>query len=73
MYKYALRHLQSVLAVLSLSLCCLGCTTWHPDRVAGDGGADPIWQSELREPSQPGQRFGLDSRSKDIERNLGIR
>ncbi len=61
---------QHALASLLLTvLCGVGCTTWQasPNRPT----VTSPWDS-LRQPSGPGRQFGVNTKSRDIERSLGI-
>ena len=61
-----------MLAIALLFLATAGCQKWN---LSGPGyGADaPRWGEKLRSPTEAGQASGLDSRAKEIERNLGVR
>jgi hypothetical protein len=60
-----------LLAALSLS----GCATWGQP-AANDPAPPqetPGMMSSLRPPGKEGQQLGLDERSREIERSLGVR
>ena len=60
------------LAVGLLTLAsCVGCATWkaNPESTTDNNP----WDADFRKPSSPGQMFGVNSESRAIERNLGIR
>lgn len=78
-----MRHYRSVslsCCLIGLSLCLSGCA-WNPfvkqasvenespDKVTAE--LDP-WYKQFRPKGLPTDRFGLDPRAKDIERNLGF-
>ena len=55
--------------VLAL-LLSQGCASW---RHGNPVNVRTPWDSELRQPTSAGQMLGVDSRAKEIERNLGVR
>ena len=61
-----------LLAIAMLLLGVAGCQRWNW-RGSGYGNDTPRWGEKLRTPTEAGQSAGLDSRAKEIERNLGVR
>lgn len=53
----------------------VGCRSWQPATTQEDAprGSVDATMSSTREPGPKGQMLGLDPRSREIERNLGIR
>ncbi len=56
---------------LVFACCCIGCTTW--DAGSRDATATNPWDFDLRQPTRPGQVFGVNAQSREIEQNLGVR
>jgi hypothetical protein len=57
-----------MIALLALSGC-------RPLNLSGNGFGDYTsnWAENLRPPTRAGESVGLDTRAKEIERNLGVR
>ena len=66
-----------VLGVLVLSLTSAGCQSLTLPYPFGNEPEpeNPLadWSGQLREPTSPGYGSALDVRSRQIERNLGVR
>ena len=48
----------------------LGCATTNQH--AAQGKSVPTWSGQFRAPTSENKSFGVDSRAREIERNLGV-
>ncbi len=65
-----IRHSMAAFSVAaSLLVTASGCAAWRKD----SGSDHPYWGQDIREPTAPGQLFGISQESREIERNLGVR
>jgi hypothetical protein len=59
--------------VTGLVLLASGCAFWEPSARQSVPQQDSASLSSLRPPGPEGQQLGLDARSREIERSLGVR
>jgi len=68
---------RSISIVLISCLGLTGCASWGtwgaPPSQKTEADPDAQFGAQLRKPGPPGQMLGLDDRSREIERNLGVR
>ena len=69
--RFALR-LPLVLVAVALVLAAGGCRRWNW-RGEGFGDDSGQWAQKLRPPADESRFSGIDTRSREIERDLGVR
>jgi hypothetical protein len=61
------------LAAALILLSCVGCARWNWRGKGFDDDDSSGWARKMRPPADEKQFSGLDARSQEIERNLGVR
>jgi len=67
------RRSRWLLAVAILLLSAVGCARWNWRGKGFDDNDSSAWARKMRPPADEKQFSGLDARSQEIERNLGVR
>jgi hypothetical protein len=60
-------------ALMLIMLSVAGCTTWGRPAASEPAPEARQGMSAMRPPGKEGQLLGLDERSREIERSLGVR
>jgi hypothetical protein len=63
----------AALLFASAALVAAGCSCWRDLRGPGYGDETSTWAEDLRPESNEKRLAGFDERSRQIERNLGVR